>query len=263
MPNAKNIERGKKSILVYGPTGTGKTTMFTTLKGRKFLYIFDPSGVDAIAGKDITYETYLSEPLLGIRATKKGKTDRKAPKRPEPLAYTNFENHLEAFLDDAIEGEDYKGVSDFDVIGFDSLTTLSIILMDRLLFINARLGRVPEIADYLLAGDTLLAIFRAVTHADKTIFIVAHSELVQDAISKRIINQLDVIKNVRRLLPRFLTDFWVSTAEQTTQGNRFFIQTVPTKEFPAAKNSLELDPSIDVTVNLKQAVEGQGIGKLL
>lgn len=252
MPSAKDLQKRKKAILAYGQTGTGKTKGFTSLPGKKFLYLFDPSGIDTIVGHDLDYEAYFPEAQLGIRATQKGKTDPKAPKATEPMAYSNFENHLEKALDGGFEG--------YDIIGFDSLTLLQLILMDRLLYINGRLGRVPEIADYMLCGDTLMAIFKAVTAIpDKTIYVTAHSDLVQDEVSRKIINQLDTIKNVRRLLPRLMSDVWVTSAEMSTSGTKYYITTAPTKEYPAAKNSMSLNPAEDVTI--KGA--GTGIGRFL
>ena len=233
MANAKELTKSKKVILIYGPTGTGKTTLFTSIPGKKFVYMFDPSGLDSIAGCDVDYEAYYDEPILGIRATQKGRMDPKAPKRKEPTAYASFEDHLEAMLAENFER--------YNVIGIDSLTTLQIITMDRILWLNGRLGRTPEIADYMLVGETIMAILRAICALpDKIVYITGHSDLVQDEVSKKVQNQFDITKNVRRLLPRLCSDVWVSGAEQGKDSVEYFIQTSPSREFPSAKNSFGL-----------------------
>jgi len=256
MANAKELVKSKKVILVYGPTGTGKTTLFTSIPGKKFIYMFDPSGLDSIAGCDIEYEAYFDEPILGIRATQKGRTDPKAPKQREPTAYARFEDSLEERL-----ASNFKG---YDVIGIDSLTTLQIITMDRILWLNGRLGRVPEIADYMLVGETIMAILRAICSLpNKIVYITGHSDLVQDEISKRVQNQFDITKNIRRLLPRLCSDVWVSGAEQGKDSVEYYVQTSPSRDFPSAKNSFGLRQFEDVTMNLRRPREEQGIGKWL
>jgi energy-coupling factor transporter ATP-binding protein EcfA2 len=256
MPNAKELLQGKKVILVYGPTGTGKTTLFTTIPGKKFLYIFDPGAVDTIAGLDIDYETFFGEAQLDIYSYTgdKFRQDPRRPKRklPEPMAYYSFEEHLEKFISDSFR--------DYDVIGFSSLTTLQMLVLDRLLYINGRLGRQPELGDYNLVGLTLNALFTAVNAVpDKTIFIEAHSDLVQDETSKKVQNQIDTFKGIRRILPRLTTDVWVSSAEMTQKGLRYYVQTAPSRDYPACKNSLHLDFLEDVTIDFKADRSKQGV----
>ena len=251
MPNAKDLKSQKKNIIVYGPTGSGKTTLFTTLPGKKFLYIFDPSALDTLRGQDIDYEYFPPDGVLGIRATQKGA--RGKAKMPEPTSYRDFENHLENFGSNSYE--------DYDIIGFSSITTLSQILMNRLLFINGRFGHVPELSDYNLLGITLVALFEDVLSVqNKTVFIEGHSDLVQDQVSKKIQNQFDITKNVRRMLPRLLTDAWVAEADVISDKSSFRIHTMPTREWPLCKNSFGFGPFIDVTIDLKKDRVRQGIG---
>jgi hypothetical protein len=252
MPNAKSLKTGKKNILVYGPTGSGKTTLFTTLPGRKFLYLFDPSGLDSIKGLDIDYEFFPPDDVLGVWSTlKKGRTTVKGT----PQSYQEFEDHLEKILN----GDRFK---EYDVIGFSSVTMLSNIMMDYLLHLQARFGRVPELSDYNLLGISLINTFKpALALQDKIIFLEGHSDLTQDDVSKRIVNQFDVTKNVRRIIPRLCSDIWVSEGSPEGEDMKYRIQTAPSKEFPQAKNSFSLKPFEDVTIDLKKPREGQGAGR--
>ena len=254
MPNAKAYQKSKfKKILVWGPTGSGKTQLYTTLPGRKFVYMFDPSGLDTLAGEDIDYETFYHDSAIVIRRTPKGKKDLKGAKATEPQAYNNFEVHLEPQLD--------KGFPDHDVIIFDSITTLFPSLMDRICHINSRFGAAPELADYLIAGNTLNTIFAQVCSLGKTVVVVGHNNLIQDKVSRKIFNQLDITKGVRSMLPRNMTDVWVTYAEAVGSKVIHKIQTSPTKEYPDVKNSFGFDPFIDVEVDPKKPRVGQGIGR--
>src|SRR3989304_5664694 len=61
MPNAARdvIERPGRKIFVLGSTGSGKTTQFLTLPGKKFMYLFDPNAILSIKGYDVDYEELL------------------------------------------------------------------------------------------------------------------------------------------------------------------------------------------------------------
>ena len=252
MPNAKDIKTQKKNIIVYGPTGSGKTTLFTTLPGKKFLYVFDPGALDTLRGQDLDYAYFPPDGILGIRATQKGA--RGKTKMIEPTSYRDFENHLEDFGSNAYE--------DYDIIGFSSITTLSQILMNRLLFINGRFGHVPELSDYNLLGLTLVALLEsALSVPNKVVFVEGHSDLVQDQTSKKIQNQWDVTKNVRRMLPRMFTDIWISSADVEKAKSVFRIQTMSTREWPLCKNSFGFNPFLDVTLGEDHTRVGGGVGR--
>lgn len=253
MPNAKDIKTTKKNILVYGPTGSGKTTLFTTLPGKKFLYVFDPAAIDTIRGLDIEYEFFPPDGILGIRSTQKGRSSVKRESKPK--SYDAFEAHLESWLERDLDG--------FDTIGFSSITTLSQILLNKILDINGRFGKVPELPDYNLLGLTLVAVMESVlSKPDKTIFVEGHSDLVQDEVSKSIVNQFDATKNARRMLPRMFSDVWISGVDIDTKGETTYqVQTKPDKKWPMAKNSFRRNFIEDVTINLNKSREDQGVGR--
>lgn len=263
MANAKDLVRSiNKKILLYGPTGSGKTTQFLTLPGRKFMYVFDPGTLDTIAGHDIEYSAFLPETPIGLRAAippsgKAPKLDPRTKNFPEPVVYTKFEDHFLKMMNTEFEG--------FDVIEMHSVTSLSTITIDRIMFINGRFGQQPEISDYNILGMTLMPILRTLLSLpNKIIFIEGHSDLVQDAISKRVLNEFDITKGVRRDVPRLLTDMLVTQAEAGLDSKIIYkIQTGPTKEFPSAKCSMGLNLYEVVNIDTKRPYEGQGLGALI
>jgi hypothetical protein len=172
----------------------------------------------------------------------------------KPESFDKFEAHLENWLE--------RDLEDYDTIGFSSITTLSHILMNKLLDLNGRFGRVPELADYNLLGLTLVAVMESVLAVpDKVIFIEGHSDLVNDEVSKMILNQWDITKNVRRMLPRMFSDLWISSAEPVGDKVHYSIQTAMDKRWPQAKCSFDRKFIEDVTINLRQPREEQGVSK--
>jgi len=266
MPNLSEWTYGKKNILVYGSTGTGKTTLFSTIPGKLLIYMFDPSGLDSLArlsksagGKNILdridYEFFPPDSPIGIGRTKGGAQDPKASRPSEPLAYASFEDHVEDQI-----SRDFEG---YDAVALDSLTSLQQIVLDRLAWINNRYGQTNELADYNIAGDTILKICRALFKCQPVIYLTGHSDLVQDDVSKKVQNQFDIVKNVRRLVPRALTDLWISTVNASQSETKFNIQTLPSAQWPAAKNSFGLKFIEDVSIDPKKPLEEQGIGRFL
>lgn len=259
MPNAKELDmKGQKKILNYGTAGTGKTTMFLTLPGKKFLYVFDPASLTVIAGHDIDYEAYLPDPQLRIKSRMrkgggvKGEDRKMAKFRPE--SFGKFQKHAMEFIGDALEG--------YDVIGLDSLSTLRMACMDEILHLDGRADQVPELSDYNIEGITInkmMASFCAVPN--KIIYLIAHCDLIQDVTSKKVQNQINATKNVRSFLPRLMTDVWVSTAEIVGGETKYDLQTSPSREYPHAKNSFGLDPHVEVTLRKGNVpLERQGVG---
>ena len=258
MPSAKDLKPGmNKKILAYGPTGSGKSGLFTSIPGRKFAYIFDESGLDPLVGLDIDYETFFPDPLtVDVVVTPKRGSDPQAVKRPpKPEAYINFRDHIQPAID--------EGFKDYDVIGFLSVTNLAVAIIDRIAAIDNRLDKAYELSDYNLVGITMARLFRRVFSVQGKIFYLeAHSDMVQDELTKKIINELDIGKRQRREIPKMLSDVWVTHCETRDNKPHFTLQTLPDKAFPIAKNSMGLDATLDITFNLTQPRESQGVGQI-
>lgn len=259
MPSAKdlNVFDVPRKILLYGDAGSGKTTQLLTLEGKKFVYMFDPSGIHSIAGHDIDYEEFYPEVVaMNMPRRMKGKVDPKKENTSIPEMFAYFRKHANSFVSE-------KMYENYNIISLDSLTSLSRGILDRSLGLNNALDVIPELSDYMILGTTVSRVVRSFTNLPKTIIFTAHSALVQDELTKRILYEVTVGSGPRRDLPPILSDILVTHSDSSGQSQRFFIQTTPTREYPLAKNTLGLNGMVEVTLDFNKPLINQGLGGLI
>lgn len=255
--NTKDYEGGKKRILCYGPTGSGKSTAFLTMPGKKFAYIFDPSGLEAFAGHDIDYMPFLPE--MKLMPGKLGKGSKKLKMlTPDPSTYQEFEEDIESRLNAGFFDQ-------YDVLGFESFTTLMQAMMYYILDSQGRSFSAPEIADYYYRSDGMGRMVRTVNSLDITVFASAHSSDQKDEVTQRIEWTLAMSKSLKVNLPLLFSDIIPMSAE-TDKNNKtvWTAQFRPTKKTPICRTSIkEVRLFEDVTVDWDRPLEGQGLGGVL
>lgn len=244
MPHISTMkQKTNPKILAYGKAGSGKTSLFRTLPGRKFLYMFDPAGLNSLTDKDdIFYEEFLIDTVPMSVNTLKGVRDSASPSYDNMETYSRWENDFQNrldknwFKDPSVEIDGVKG--GFDVIGFDSLTTLTDIVMDRILQLNQRAGKNPELGDYGILTNTLARIVRNAAATDCIIFLTAHEQAQQDKLMRSISNEIMVPGQLRIKLPLLFSEIYHCTAEVDPKGQPLYkIATIAEELYPLARCS--------------------------
>lgn len=259
--DAKGDER--ITILMFGNTGAGKTTLFRTLPGKKFAYLFDPNSLASLQGdKDIDYVEFLPDILpMAARSLSKeqSKKDRELKRRTSDL-YHEWENDYEERLEVGWFAE-----NNYHWLMFDSITTFSTMVMDRILTLNGRPGEWPQQDDYGPQMNAILQVFRTATSHGLNLFVTGHMNLIQDELSKRIFQQPMVTGQLRVKLPLLFSQIFF--AECSTGGTEkvstYTIQTRPDRLTPLIRCTLKnLDFKFDVTIDDKKEIQGQGLGSI-
>ena len=262
MPNARDATVNKDNPdrwLILGGMGTGKSTLFATLPGKKFIYIFDPNTLSSLEGFDIDYEMFnveLTDVDISIKALKADVGD-KTTRNITPKTYTNWERHFESHWD--------KGFFNaYDWIGFDSFTLFSDIIMDRLLWLNKRTGKQPEQADWAAQVNTIGNVFRVFTGTRLGIYCTGHIDLRQDETTKKIFNRPMMTGRLRVRIPLLFNNCLISHAIGDEKGTDYSVQTRPDREFPTIRCGLRgLEMYEDVTIKDLSRPSDYGLGALL
>lgn len=261
MPNAKDVtneELGAPKFLLIGSTGSGKTAQILTLPGKTFAYLFDPSALSTLKGHDIDYEEFMPTKMnLGAVSLSKGKSD---PVTKGSDAHDVY--NLWAADADKKEAEGF--FDQYDNICFDSFTTFSAIVMDRILKINGREGQFPQQDDWAGQMQTITNVVRQFIAMKKVLLFTAHDQFKQDKTSSRMQNVIMLTGQLRISLPLLFSEIWHMDCASTANFEKFQAQTRPDRLNPAIRCTYrDMDMFHDVTIKDWKNPQAYGLGKIL
>jgi len=179
--NAKDIDVSnlKLKVLVYGKSGTGKTTFACTFP-RPYVFDFD-NGMLSQRGKDIDYDTY-----------------------------TNWKLFFQKL-------REFEQKCEFETLVIDSVTTLQEYMMQEILTLNKRVE--PTLHEWGRLVDWLQNLFLLLTKLTQHIVVVAHEQLLQDELTSEItILPLIVGKKMPAQLPLFFDEVYRCQTARNKEG---------------------------------------------
>ena len=265
MPNAKDLKDREQaqSIFLVGQLGGGKTTQILTLPPPRFLYIFDPSGYNAIQGHDIEFEEYLPHKLnITVSPTPKGGAvpEKKitGEARFTAQAFAQWERHFMESLDNGY-------FEKFNTIGLDSITTLSDIAMDDILAREGLSGYPPQLMHYNILKTQISRILRAFCAMEKTLLVTGHTIYRQNDQSSKMMNEILITGDLQVRAPLLFST--VARTDYEVQGDgkkKFTIQTIKDRYNENLKSNIKGIAGIqDVTIADFSKPESYGLGALI
>lgn len=254
-------QRAHHQVMLVSGIGAGKTTLTTTLPGRKFYYFFDPNGLAAVEHvRGIEYVEFLPEAVgeLDLAAkTLKSITETKMHDKPsipaEPKLYLEWEADFQ-------ERRRTKFFDKFNWIIIDSATSFQDAIYDRVQFLNGRLGKQPEEADH--AGQ--MTIFRKDMRAMSTltnVCITCHIETQKDGLDGRIYGRILMTGKNRLRVPSLFAHIF---ACEVADDGKYMLVTRPTRMHPVVRTAIPgLKLIEDVTIDYTKPLDGQGLARVL
>jgi len=256
---AKDYKRDRLRILAIGPAGSGKTTQLRTLPGKKLLFCFEDNALNSLQGdSDIDYQLYLPDVVeIAPRSLSSKQNVRSTPATGEkPEAFGNFVKDFNSLLQDSSKATFAK----YDVIAIDSLTSLSKAVMDSVLWINNRMGQQPAMDDWAAQLNTIENTVRKITSLPKTVYITAHDTLIQDDLTKKIVNELVLTGQLKTRIPMLFSDILKFQCED----GKYSMLTEPDRYNIKVRRSLpNIDAVVDVTIKDFSKPQDFGLGHLM
>ena len=265
MPNAKTETDRDQSekIFMVGQLGGGKTTQFLTLPPPRFLYLFDPSGFNAIQGHDVEFEEYLPHKLnITVAPIPKGGAvpigKQTGDTRLKAQAFAQWEQHFMESLDNGFFDQ-------FNSIGLDSVTTLSDIAMDDILAREGMMGHPPQLTHYNVLKAQISRILRAFCALEKTLLVTGHTIYRQNDTAMKMMNEILITGDLQVRAPLLFSS--VLRADYEVQGDgskKFTVQSIKDKYNENLKSNIPGISGIqDVTIGDFSRPEDFGLGYLI
>lgn len=256
-----NVSDKPESIMIIGAPGTGKTSQFATLPGRKFLYVFDPNCIQSLRGRahNIDFKEFIPDYRdlnLAVQTLKKDVGDKKRAK-VQATTYVDWEADFDARIDTGF-------FNNYDWIGFDSFTTFAEIVMDRVLDLTGHPGKHPEQADWTSQMNTIKNVFRTATNLNLNLWCVCHTEVRRDEQAGRAYGMPIMTGRLRVRLPMLFSQIFATSAEKDGDAYHYYVTTKPSREHPLARTNIPgLKDDEIVDIDWKKSAEGQGVGGIL
>ena len=226
MPNAKDItiKDKKLKVLIYGPSGVGKTRFACTFP-KPYVFDFD-NGMLSVRGIDVEYDTYFDEDKNGKNVTS---------------ALKEFKKKMASLSDS------------YETLVIDSVTTLQDYSMNELLRLNNR--EEPTLHEWGRLVSWLSDTFLTITKNKINVVIIAHEQTIKDELTGEInIQPLIVGKKMPNQLPLFFDEVYrlgVRQSAKDIDGNRksiFEFRTTGTNRY-IAKSRLDVLDDLEVWTN--------------
>ena len=265
-PGMTTVKNRQVKLLIAGPIGTGKSTALMTLPGKKLIYAFDPNAIDSYPPADdwdiLHFFPPANELDIAVKtlhaADKSAKHDRpsRGRERVVPLTYLRFEEDFTARCESGWFAE-----NNYDWICYDSNTTFADICMDRIQYLNGRLGKHPEQADHTALMNLQRNIYRAAIGTGLNVAVTMHTEYGQDSTTNRISYQLMTTGRNKIRIPLLFSQIYGTERDTVDSKLKFTVHTVggPKRDY-CRTNVKGLSPEEDITVDFNQPLAGQGIG---
>jgi hypothetical protein len=200
----------KLKVLVYGGSGTGKTT-FAASFPKPFFFDFD-GGLLSVRGRDIEYETYQDKSVT------------------RPDAFEKFNQRLEE-MHTALQG----GHLPFQTIVLDSITTMQESMLRSIQYANRTLGKQTTLQEWgMLVGKMEDVLYR-ISSLNVHMVTIAHEQIVQDELSSEImILPLIVGKKLPDRLPLWFDEVYHSRVDRGLAGRPVYqMMTVADRKYKA------------------------------
>ena len=235
-----NLAEGikKVNILIYGESGSGKTTAACTMPGPVLIHSFDPNGSLSVAelvaeGRIISDDRYQLEDMRSPRAWMKWEQEMSI------RMATGFFTHIGTLV-------------------IDSITLWSQACLNDILRLAGRPGAIPQQQDYNVMTSRIRDWFQKLTTLPCSLVMTAHVDISKDDTTGRILAGPMIVGKLKKAAMLYFDEVYVSIAKSGAKGTEYSLTTAGDGTFPArtriGRNKLfEIHETPDIRQMLKKA----------
>lgn len=193
--------------IIYGDSGTGKTSIASTCRTPVLVHSFDPGGSKVLRpfvekGDVIVDSSFEAE-------------DAK-----NPTAFEAWDKEYHRLKKEKV----------FEELGtyvIDSLTTLSNAAMNLVLKKAGRTAGVPQQNDYMPQMTLLRNALHDILSLPCDILLICHTDVNKDEISGKIYRNIMVTGKLSTQIPLMFDEQYYACTKETSKGSEFWLQTKP------------------------------------
>lgn len=271
--SARDLKNAQIVILAAGPTGTGKSTQFLTLPGKKYVDIFDPNALIAYEGQDVDYQTFFPKSnQIDIYPTSIHKSTAGKYKRHHDQSkvkgYEADGTFYNSFADNFVEraNTDFYRKNGYSWLSLDGFTNAAALAMDRVTFLNESMESADDRADFRMAGQMLSRLARMSWGLGVNLYLQCHTVEETNENGQVLAYKLNLPGSARSVIPTNTANVWFfdTDIDRQTKKVSYKIITQRSRKYPFVRSGFKnLKDEEDITIDFSKPLEGQGIGKLI
>lgn len=246
---ASDPRNSSYNALIYGPTGSGKTSVLRTCRLPLHLDSFDPGGSKVLRGKALLngkqYEDEMSKGNIIVDSS----FENEDSSRPHAFADWDAAYHKR------------KQMGYFDHIGtyaLDSATTWAQDVMYQVIKKAGRVGSPPQQNDWLPQMNILESAIRDMLSLPCDVILVGHDDSDKDEATGKMFISLMITGKLKRRIPLLFDEVYYAGTKETSKGAEYYLLTKRTGLYDARSRlsnngQLEMYETPDIKAILRKA----------